>query len=248
MDIYGVPETTPSGQVADLVDVHLRASLSELLKAWRFALLARRDAWDFALERRRLLDLGVCDTELRWLVCMGYAEHCREETRPEDESRRFRPGKNTVFQKRTCFVLTDKGVSFAAGVLGIRQESCATNNARASENDDAPSSSSSMPATANAVVWDAERHELRCGGRLVKQYKWLAANQEMILAAFQEENWPPRIDDPLPPQAEKDSKRRLHDAIKCLNRNQIHKLIHFRGDGTGEGVIWEPIDEHGEEG
>ena len=61
----------------------------------------------------------------------------------------------------------------------------------------------------------------------------------MILSCFQESGWPVRIDDPLPPQAEQDSKRRLSDTIKCLNRKQVAPLMHFRGDGTGEGVIWE---------
>ena len=62
-----------------------------------------------------------------------------------------------------------------------------------------------------------------------------------ILAAFEEEGWPSRIDDPLPPQPEQDSKRRLSDTIKCLNRKQASPLIHFRGDGTGEGVVWDTI-------
>ena len=36
-----------------------------------------------------------------------------------------------------------------------------------------------------------------------------------------------------------DPKRRLSDTIKCLNRKQANSLIHFRGDGTGEGIVWE---------
>jgi hypothetical protein len=57
--------------------------------------------------------------------------------------------------------------------------------------------------------------------------------------AFEEEHWPPRIDDPLPKNPELLPKRRLHDAIKSLNRNQKRSLIRFMGDGTGEGVRWE---------
>jgi hypothetical protein len=90
--------------------------------------------------------------------------------------------------------------------------------------------------------WNPHSHELRIDGMLVKRFKWPAVNQEMILAAFEEEGWPRRIDDPLPPQPEQDSKRRLHDTIKCLNRNQSHCLLHFRGDGTGEGIVWESAE------
>ena len=88
---------------------------------------------------------------------------------------------------------------------------------------------------------------MRVNGKLVKHFKWPALNQETILAAFEEEGWPPRIDDPLPPLPEQDPKRRLHDTIKCINRNQKHHLIHFHGDGTGEGVIWEFVEDGADE-
>lgn len=89
--------------------------------------------------------------------------------------------------------------------------------------------------------WDPELRKLYLGNHLVKRFKWPAMNQEAVLCAFQEEGWPERIDDPLPPQPEQDPKRRLADTIKCLNRKQATRLLHFRGDGTGEGVIWELI-------
>lgn len=88
-------------------------------------------------------------------------------------------------------------------------------------------------------TWDPDLRKLQFGGLIVKRFKWPAANQEAVLCAFEEEGWPERIDDPLVPQPEQDSKRRLADTIKCLNRKQVRELIHFRGDGTGEGVVWE---------
>jgi hypothetical protein len=65
----------------------------------------------------------------------------------------------------------------------------------------------------------------------------------MILSVFDEENWPPRIDDPLPPSKRINTKQRLHDTIKSLNRNQKQRLVRFLGDGTGEGVRWELIEQ-----
>lgn len=79
------------------------------------------------------------------------------------------------------------------------------------------------------------------GGVVVKQFKVPAPNQELILAAFQEEGWPVHIDDPLPPRAEQDTKRRLHETITSLNRHQRVRLVRFMGDGTGQGVRWELI-------
>ena len=64
---------------------------------------------------------------------------------------------------------------------------------------------------------------------IVKEFKVPAANQEAILAAFQEEGWVPRIDDPLAPQLNQDSKRWLHDTINSLNRNQKHELDSLPG-------------------
>lgn len=89
--------------------------------------------------------------------------------------------------------------------------------------------------------WDAVRRELRWRGMIVKKLKQPSYNQEIILSAFQETGWPERVDDPLPPRLGLNPKQRLHDTIKRLNRNQITQLIHFRGDGTGRGILWEQI-------
>jgi hypothetical protein len=63
----------------------------------------------------------------------------------------------------------------------------------------------------------------------------------MVLNAFEEEGWPARIDDPLPPHSDQDPKRRLNDTIKCLNRKQVRELLRFHGDGSGEGILWEVL-------
>ncbi len=94
--------------------------------------------------------------------------------------------------------------------------------------------------------WDGDLQELRVSGVIVKQFKVPAPNQEMILSAFQEENWPVRIDDPLPPAHDQDSKRRLHDTIVSLNRNHKSRFIRFMGDGTGEGVRWTLVTDDAE--
>jgi hypothetical protein len=72
----------------------------------------------------------------------------------------------------------------------------------------------------------------------VKWYRAPAASQETILAAFQEDGWPGRIDDPLPWVDGLGPQERLHEAVKGLNRGQLARLLEFRRDGTGEGVTW----------
>jgi hypothetical protein len=90
--------------------------------------------------------------------------------------------------------------------------------------------------------WDAENRRLWLGTYLVKEFRQPAPNQTTLLDVFQEQGWAGRIDDPLglaDGEGEKDAKRRLHETIKNLNRGLAAGTIRFRGDGTGEGVVWE---------
>ena len=87
---------------------------------------------------------------------------------------------------------------------------------------------------------------LRIEGYIVKQFKVPSPSQEAILAAFEEEGWPVAIDDPLPPQPEQDPKHRLRQTIQSLNANQKNRLLHFRGDGSGQRILWEVVPARAE--
>ena len=87
-----------------------------------------------------------------------------------------------------------------------------------------------------------EFKELWVNGILVKRLDLRATNQIAILKAFQEENWPSRIDDPLRPNGS-DGKSRLRAAIHCLNGHLQPPLIHFQADGTGHGIRWTLVSE-----
>jgi hypothetical protein len=208
-----------------------------LVEAHRYAADLRRSVWDFAVEIDGLRQAGCTNNEFRWLVCKGYVQHAAETTRLGAARRVFRRGRRRngqVFCHRTCFILTDQGLAFAAAAL--EQRSATTADLRG---EGAGIGESVRPTETLKPTWDRERQELRVGNIVVKQFKVPAGNQERILAAFQEEDWPLRIDDPLPPATDQDSKRRLHDTINSLNRNQKQPLIHFLGDGTGQGIRWE---------
>lgn len=92
-------------------------------------------------------------------------------------------------------------------------------------------------------AWDRSAGTLRLGNAVVKRVRRLkvATNASLILNAFQEMGWPPHLDDPLPPNKKlrQSPEKRLQDAIKSLNEGL--KLIRFRGDGTGKGIVWERI-------
>ncbi len=222
------------------IPVKLNPMMAELVEAYEYATDLQVDVWDFAVSIHRLLELGANSNDFRWLTRKGYVKHAKEVTRIEDERREFRPTGDLTFSRRTCFVLTDLGMTVARML-----------RTNPSELVIPASASDGIDQTADATIqaalvpdWDPDLRKLRVDGQIVKRFKWPALNQEAVLCAFQEEGWPEKIDDPLPPQLEQDPKRRLADTIKCLNKNQKNRLIRFHGDGTGEGVVWELIGPH----
>ena len=210
----------------------INPALTVLLEAHRYAQASDRDLWDFAVEIDRLRDAGASDSDLRYLVCEGLAEHATEVTRPVWRKRVFRKLHNLAITTKTCFVLTTRGESFA--------QQARVSEAALSQSNDERDNGEHRDSDRTAVPrWDWVRRQLRVGDLIVKQFRMPAPNQETILAAFEEEGWPIRIDDPLPPLPDLDPKRRLHDAINKLNRNQKQRVLKFRGDGTGRGIYWE---------
>jgi hypothetical protein len=79
-------------------------------------------------------------------------------------------------------------------------------------------------------------------GKTVKRFAQEAKVQEQILLAFEEAGWPPRIDDPLPPNGKSSPQDRRRAAISHLNRGQLNRLIIYSSDG-GEGICWAPISD-----
>lgn len=221
----------------------LKPAFEVLLEASEYAQQTSGECWEFAVEIQQLRSLGLSRNDLRWLVRRELVEHAREVTVQDDNGRTFRPTGDLTFAKTTCFVLTSRGIVEARSVC--RED--AGNESSLKPSMIVPENPQAVPQP-HLPNWDAEIRQLCINGKTVKRYKWHAINQETILAAFQEEEWPLRIDDPLPPQPQQDPKRRLSDTIKCLNRKQANNLIHFRGDGTGEGVTWELIEQNGSNG
>ncbi len=230
-----------------------RTGLELLMQAYEYAQEIGCDVWDFAVEIPVLQQVGFSLSEVRWLVCKGYAQHARETTTSDDTRRSFQHQSHLALRKRSCVVLTESGATFVRQLTGYRR----------TQGDHHSSSIRVLPLNVTSDVtsllpgngrldkpaepsktiltpcWDCDRQELRIGHHVVKEFKLHSPNQAIILAAFQEESWPTRIDDPLPRHADIDPKQRLHDTIKSLNRNQRNRLIRFRGDGTGQGVRWE---------
>lgn len=167
---------------------------------------------------------GHSELQIRLLVSAGILLHFRETTTKTSSTRKFEKAGLYALHKSSCFLLS---------------------NAYA-ENDHTPAIDETVgkptatPAlTSSQPTWDSRLRKLFYYGTLIKHFRVPAQNQETILSAFEEEGWPHKISDPLPPIKSTDSKQRLHDTIRSLNRNQANSLIKFGGDGTGEGIVWE---------
>ena len=201
-----------------------RAAIAPLWKAFACAQDLRIDPWEFALPLTHLFDLGVDKSYLRWLVLHGYATF-------HDRARCFQSGTNLAAGGDPRIVIT------AAGVLaaGLRREEAGLPPGGSSNRAETVWLCSDLPR------WDGESRVLYLGRQIVKRFRRPSPNQAVVLLAFEEEGWPCRIDDPLPPTREIAPKHRLHDTIKWLNRRQENRLLRFSGDGSGEGVRWEVL-------
>jgi hypothetical protein len=230
---------TPSG-----LDTRLVAALGRLQQGLNYARELRQDPSDFAVEIQVLFKEGLTNNDVRWLVCKEFVEHAGEITMQGDERRTFRPLGHFTFCDRSCFVMTEKGLEFAVEGAEKAAEAISSNGYKHMNGFSAGHPAAQATELQHqAPNWDRQRQELRLGVRVVKRFKVPAPNQELVLATFQEEGWPPRINDPIPPHPDLDPKRRLHDTINALNRCQLNVLIRFQGDGSGQGVRWEPVDD-----
>jgi hypothetical protein len=215
---------------------HLHEALALLLQAHEYAHELEQDVWDLAVELNVLRSAKLSNSDLRWLVGVGFVEHAVEITGPSDRSRQFRRTSLVSFTEATCLVLTRAGVIAA-------EESCANDAVLTSDKATAACRVIAADEPLPLPKWDDQRRQLRVGAEVVKEFKLPSPNQETVLMAFEEDGWPPRIDDPLPPLPQLDPRRRLHDTIKALNRKQKTTLLRFMGDGSGEGIRWEFLSE-----
>ena len=138
-----------------VADVH--AALLPLQKAYDLARDVQCDPWEFAIEIDRLVSLGLTVSDLRWMVRKGHIRHAVEVTRSGDPVRRFEPGANLAFSRRTCFVLAESSSPAAGPALVPRPCSVDTLGATAG-----------LSSSAENTVGQANRgtRHFRSGGAL----------------------------------------------------------------------------------
>jgi hypothetical protein len=198
--------------------------LSLLVRARNAALELRLNPWDLAVGLPTMIAAGLTVADVRWIVAGGFSQHGQERKPTSSVRRSFRRTADLALTAQSRLVITPTGEKLFTSSISL-----------VGAND---------PAAPVTPHWDADRRQLQYGSQLVKKYRRQAICQETVLAAFQEDGWPPRIDDPLPRVDDIDPKSRLHETVRRLNRAQLPRLLVFQRDGTGEGVTWgEYVDE-----
>ena len=213
----------------------LTVGLRLLLDAADYARDAGKPPEHFAVELADLMAAGVLHIDVQWLLAKGHLKQISEESRGPASDGAAKTDPLAHLPARSRFVLTSSGIQLARQ-LGdgepIVAEPVSSRKGRTLRVDP-PASRRQTPR------WNPATRQLSLGDKLVKQFLVPAANQEIILNAFQELGWPECIDNPLADGDETTAKRRLHNAITRLNHQQIHPLIRFHGNGNGTGVRWE---------
>lgn len=210
-----------------------RVALDLLRQALQASRYFGKTRWEFALECDYLLNQGVSPTTLRTLMSAGLVEAAQEVSEGATaQQRQFRPVIGLTLPAHTCLVLTAQGEAST-----LRQSGSPPF---------APVDRLAATVSTEAVPhWEANSRALYVGMQLVKRFRVPAHTQEAVLRAFEEEAWPPFIDDPISPRAGVDSKRRLHNTINALNRGHRVLLLRFAGNGNGTGIGWQVLESTG---
>ncbi len=214
--------TTDAANLGPEATERLRPALQLLLNIHRRFQSTRRRPWHFALDLRELEAAGLTHDDLRELIARGLLAHQVEEPGRGDRRTFVRPSGSTL-SPRSHFLLTAAGVRWAEQLLA----------ADAARTAATPAEGESRPRP----VWDSDRGLLFYTGRLVLELSAQASVRKLILDAFQEDGWGPRIDNPVKPRSSgDDTGKRLRDALSGLNHSQLWPALWF--EAHGDGARW----------
>lgn len=214
---------TSSARNGVIIPVSDDTALIFLLELYRYAV--DLGVWDLAIEMRSLPALNLTDSDLRWLMKKQLVEH----------------GHRRILSGTRYFMLTEKGADLIRRLEAVGRAPHFCPGRASSGNGTLPNGTSAQDGLPTPC-WDCHRQELRLGNHVIKQFKIPSVDQEIVLAAFEEENWPSRIDDPFCGQQESDATHRLQSSIDALNRNQKRPLMRFRLDSSGQGICCERLN------
>jgi hypothetical protein len=156
-------------------------------------------SWESAVPWACLRAAGLAESQVHELLAACYLDHCLETTTEQSAGRTFTPAGLGALAPRSCLLLTERGIASLRELMAPAQ---------------APTSSSAQP------IWDGKAGELSCQGWLVKRFRHDAANQRLVLDAFQRAGWSRCISNPFRERGMPSPKKCLHRTIEGLNEGQ----------------------------
>jgi len=216
--------------------------LMRLIQACHSLNLGDQDRWKSVVRLDAILQDQLDANEFAWLIGKGYVFAERQVGRNQPErtlgvgmGRALRPGHPWVW-------LTPARVALADYLL--RCYALVSRSIPQVDIWDHPGDPIPPPAfflhPELTPHWENRTYDLWAGPIPIKSYSRHAPNQMDVLDAFQQQGWPRRTESPLQcDDYEIDPQQQLHDTIRDLNRTLKLRIIRFRGDGTGKGVLWE---------
>jgi hypothetical protein len=172
----------------------------------------------------------MTDSVILWMLYQDHVVHVQVPAVRLDHNGGGTVTESLVLTEFSAFALTDRGHAFASEFLA---------SLLFGSQDDFNTAWDMLLAGGVLPSFDTDERILHWGAHVLKHFRQPAGNQTLILTALEELGWPAWTDDPLPRVSGTDSKERLHDTIKNLNRHQMPYLVHFKGDGTGTQIGWE---------
>jgi hypothetical protein len=213
----------------------IQAALTLLLQTHDDEHPDRPDSGQGAIAVSRLRSVVLSETELRWLLDLKLVENRNDGKVATARRGRKAPPTDSYPVDAAYFQLTRGGLLWARQVLGEE-------NQTVSHPPHALRPGPKKRDEPSTPFWDADDRTLWWGNEILHQFhRRHAPNLELLLAAFQRQNWKPWIADPLAREKECKFNPRLHDAIKYLNKLLRGKPIRFHGSGDGRGVRWEAV-------
>ena len=117
----------------------LKAALRIVVKSYDYARTSNRNVWEFAVEIERLEAQGADASDVRWLICNGYALHGLETTNGNSAERAFRPLASLALPAGAGVVLTPQGMA----VIGSQAQTPVNNHSP----EGGPKTTDHLPAT-----------------------------------------------------------------------------------------------------
>jgi hypothetical protein len=94
------------------------------------------------------------------------------------------------------------------------------------------------------LKWDREKRELRDGSKIIKKFKHHATRVSFIvLDAFQEDGWPPKIFSPVRPRRGTPYDQVIRESVQSLNESFKGTEIKFYADSRKDSIGWKYVKE-----